>query len=110
MGYSGSISLSADTHLIILPGFEYERAQEIVDAIQPIRISLGHAAVEKHVLPEFNLDHEMFLSKLEALYFGPTFDRFEFSCLNPFETRDNVLKLVKTSSNGLAPIVWTADV
>ena len=99
LGYSGSVSLSADTHLIIVPGFEYERAQEIVDAIQPTRISLGHAIVEKSVSPELNLDHENFLSKLEALYLGPSFDRFDFSCLNPFKTRDNVLELIKTSSN-----------
>jgi hypothetical protein len=99
LGYSGSVSLSANTHLIIVPGFEYERAQEIVDAVQPTRISLGHAIAEKNVSPELNLDHESFLLKLEALYHGSSFDPFDFSCFDPFKTRDNVLELVKTSSN-----------
>jgi hypothetical protein len=48
LGYSGTVSLSAETHLIIVSGFEYERAQEIVDAVQPTRVSLGHAIVEKN--------------------------------------------------------------
>jgi hypothetical protein len=99
LGYSGTVSLSADTHLIIVPGFEYERAQEIVDAVQPSRISLGHAIAEKNVSPELNLDHESFLAKLQALYLGPSFDHFEFACLDPFKTRDSVLKLVEYSSN-----------
>jgi hypothetical protein len=98
LGYSGSVSLSADTHLIIVPGFEYERAQEIVDAVQPARISLGHAIVEKGVALTFNLDHDNFLKRLEGLYLGLSLDRFDFSSVDPFKTRDNLLKVVQTSS------------
>lgn len=98
LGYTGSISLSSDTHLIILPGFEYERAQEIVDAVHPTRISLGHAAIEDSISTTLNLDHDTFMKRLEALYLGPSFDRFDFSCVDPFKTRDNLLKVIQTSS------------
>jgi hypothetical protein len=99
LGYSGSVSLSADTHLVLLSGFEYERAQEIVDAIQPARISLGYATPENSVSAVLNLDHESFLRRLEDLYPGTCFDRFDFSCIDPFKTRKSVLDVVRTSSN-----------
>ena len=99
LGYSGSVSLSADTHLIIVSGFEYERAQEIVDAVQPTRISLGHAMVEDGVAFTFNLDHETFVKQLEGLYLGLSLDRFNFSSVDPFITKANLQKVVQTSCN-----------
>jgi hypothetical protein len=99
LGYTGTISLSSNTHLIILPGFEHERAQEIVDAVQPDRISLGHAAAENSISVTLSLDHDNSLKRLEALYLGPSFDRFDFSCVDPFRTQDSLLKVVQTSSN-----------
>jgi len=99
LGYSGAISLSADTHLILVAGFEYERAQEIVDAVQPTRISFGHAIVENGVAFTFNLDHDSFLKRLEELYLGLSLDRFDFSSINPFATRDNVIEIIKITAN-----------
>jgi hypothetical protein len=97
LGYAGTVGLGSQTHLVILPGFEYERAQEIVDALQPDRISLGHATAENSISEALNLDHDTFMKRLEALYLGPTFDRFEFSCVDPFRTRRNVLEVVEKS-------------
>jgi len=98
LGYSGSVSLSADTHLIIVSGYEHERIQEIVDAVQPARISLGHAMREPGVAFKFNLDHDSFAKRLEGLYLGLALDHFDFSAIDPFRTRDNFLKVVQTSS------------
>src|SRR5690606_11403252 len=35
LGYRGTVQPLAKTHLILLPGFETERAQAIVDALEP---------------------------------------------------------------------------
>lgn len=99
LGYAGAVKLGSRTHLVVLPGFEYERAQEIVDAVQPDRISLGHSTAEESISTTLSHDHDAFLQRLAGLYLGPSFDPFEFSCVDPFRTRHSVLKVIRASSD-----------
>lgn len=101
LGYAGLVRLSAETHLILLGGFEFERAQEVVDALQPRRISLGRVAAENSVSVDLNDQLSSFLAKLEALYAGPAFDRIEFSSVDPFVTRDSILQHRRTSDDNI---------
>lgn len=94
LGYSGVVKLGSETHLILLPGFELERAKEIIDAVHPAFISFGAVTLEQCVSGEIASTLEKLLGQLRALYRGAMFDQFEFSSVDPIITRDAILRLV----------------
>lgn len=81
LGYPGIISPGRGTHLIILLGFEAERAQTIIDEYEPEVVSIGisrdetvagarHSAVNLHTLERLSENYKLFSA-------------FDFSCVDP---------------------------
>lgn len=81
LGYPGIISPGRGTHLIILLGFEAERAQTIIDEYEPEVVSVGisrdatvsgarHSAVNLHTLEKLSENYK-------------EFSAFDFSCVDP---------------------------
>lgn len=97
LGYSGQMRLGAECHLVLLPGFEVERAKEIVDVVRPTRISLGNAPAARSVSGELHDVATGFLRRLEALSSGTAMDKFEFSSVDPYFTKGRVLEIVDSS-------------
>jgi hypothetical protein len=97
LGYAGLVRLSAETHLVLLAGYEIERAQEIIEAVQPNRITLGRVTSENSISSAFNDTLNAFINRLEAFYAGMTFERCDFSSADPFLTRDNLLRATRSS-------------
>jgi hypothetical protein len=84
LGYPGEIVPNRKVHLIVLVGFEVERAHSLVEDYEPNILSLGYGekhTSEKHEAPMKRF-YEM-LKDLEASQ-GNVYD-FRFSCLDPVE-------------------------
>lgn len=85
LGYPGNIIPSRRTHLIVLVGYEHERASGLIEAIEPNSIALGYgrsgsATTDKD--KEAN-EHYMYLVN-QMLTSFPYISRFEIPCNNPY--------------------------
>lgn len=86
LGFPGKMVPARNLHLIVLVGFEVERARMLIDACEPDIVSLGSGRdatdAGKTHLPR-NTES---LRALSVLY--PDFLKFEFSSVDPSETED----------------------
>ena len=105
LGFSGLGRLTGPTRLILLPGYEVECALEIVESVQPSRLSLGFVTAANSVAPPLNEVLEGFAGRLEAFYAGGQIERFDFSSVDPFVTRDRVLAVSAEGSEGENTVV-----
>jgi hypothetical protein len=121
LGFPGNIVLSKKTHLVVIVGYEHERAAEIIEAIEPNSISLaygrsGSATTEKDT--DAN-EHYMHLVKQMASSFSDI-HCFEIPCNDPWgasiaiqshiETLHDVNVLIAPLNNKLSTIgaAWVA--
>jgi len=104
LGYAGQMRLSADTHLLMISGFETERAQELIDAIEPSQLSLGSLGITDSPT-DVNNPHDSplreFIDRVKSSYSNAKFNEFEFSTSDPLFTRDQIVKAAKASSQNL---------
>lgn len=90
LGCSGDSLPTKKTHLIVIVGYEYERAFEIISFIEPNSLSLGYVCAEE-TSTEKNKDaniHYLALVEQMATSYS-TIDKFTISC-------ENVKKTVET--------------
>ena len=98
LGYSGQILPGRDTHLVILVGYEHERAAQLIQLFQPDRLSLGHgiagsATSEKH---ESAMGYFAQLVRDSSATMGNV-SEFEFSCSDPLDAMNHILAEVHAS-------------
>jgi len=104
LGYAGQMRISANTHLVLLAGFETERAQEIIDTIEPGLLSLGMIGGPQPVPVEPNPHDETlkeFTARVRSFYAGAQLDEFPFSSSDPLFTRDSILEVAKKSKRNV---------
>lgn len=99
LGYRGRVSLIADTHLILLPGFEIERAHGIIDTLQPNRLTIGEIDPGESIRPEFAPVVGEMNERLMNYYPEQKISHFRFSSRDPTFTADSLLKCVVESEN-----------
>lgn len=88
LGYAGNIDPSLKTHLIIIVGYEHERAAGIIETLEPHSISLGYGRSEDATTDK-NKDaneHYMHLVEQVASSYADV-ELFEVKCNNPQETK-----------------------
>ncbi|MFA4885516.1 MAG: hypothetical protein WC601_07060, partial [Desulfotomaculaceae bacterium] len=108
LGFPGNIVPSRKTHLILIVGYEYERAVGIIETIEPNSIALGYgrsgsATTEKN--KEAN-EHYLHLVEQMATSFSDII-RFEIPCNDPHKTRDELqtqISKVKDMNILIAPM------
>lgn len=93
LGYPGNILPSRKTHLIIIVGYEHERAAGLIESLEPHSIALGYgrsgtATTEKN--KDAN-EHYVELVKQMAASFTEV-GTFEIPCDDPSGTRDEILR------------------
>jgi hypothetical protein len=93
LGYPGLMKPARKLHLIVLVGFEGDRAKLLIDSCEPDAISLGKGkdatdARQSH-LPK-NIDT---LRQLSVHY--PRFNEFDFSCVDVGATKDAIEQQAK---------------
>lgn len=92
-GYSGIIRPSRPYHLILLMGYEVERASSLINEYEPSKITIGYASKGGSTTEEF---YELNKKKFDELLSEfPNAESFEFSCVDIKECKDNVLLQAK---------------
>ena len=108
LGYSGIIDPSKKLHLIILVGFEHERATELVHKIEPDMISLGFGSKKgsvRKIHHQANIYYTDLVRKLLPVH-GDV-KRFDFSCESPESVKEgiiNQINKIKDHNTVLAPM------
>lgn len=98
LGYMGDVSIDKPTHLIVLSGFECERAREIIDTLEPDHLSIGYGSKDKSISEILHEKNVEFTNKLMAYYSGENIGVFEHSLRDPNEVKDSVLRIVGNKS------------
>ncbi len=93
LGYPGEILPSYPTHLIVLVGYEHERAARLIEAFEPNFISLGYGEPGTATNPKHQKANEHFhrLVKSIAGVYGNVSD-FVFSCCDPWNAEQAILQ------------------
>lgn len=97
LGYPGEVLPGRLTHLLVLVGYEHERATRLVELFQPDWLSLGHgiassATSSKH---QHAMHHFAQLVENATALYGPV-GRFEFSCSSPVEAKTAILAQIQS--------------
>lgn len=102
LGYPGELHPSQNIHLLVLVGFELERAERLVQEYQPATISLGYADESESISPQhFHTNqtfHRMLSNRLGSVH------SFSFSCRNALATKEAIIAQIAEFPN-LAAVV-----
>lgn len=104
LGYPGSFAPSKKLHLIVLVGFEHERAAAVIEQFEPARLTLMRGDPAHSVSTDHYATNKRFFDEL-AVFVDRTqltqskVDARYFSCIDPFSARDTVLELAARSDD-----------
>lgn len=98
-GFPGIMYPSLKTHLVILAGFEYERAEKLINELEPEIISIGVARASSHFNIENEVTNAVFFERLDSFIkttvrVKSRVDTFKFSCSDPYETQEAIVNQV----------------
>jgi hypothetical protein len=91
LGFPGNIIPSRKNHLIVLPGYEVERAVNLIATYEPNLLSIGYNRKEESVNPKFFDDQMKLIEQLCSVYSSSIVKQFEFSARDPFKTKSAIL-------------------
>ena len=97
LGYPGSCIPSKGNHLVVLLGFEDERALSLIHEFEPSLISVGIGDENQWASREHQQTNLHHLNRLKSLL-GP-FDEFMFNGYNARDTKDAIHNLISISQN-----------
>lgn len=97
LGYPGRMAPSKKLHLIILVGFEVERARALIEIMEPSKVSLGVGALGQSFSQHHYHRNERFLNRVQEFIYKQSqvrteVETFTFSCIDPYETQVAVLQ------------------
>jgi len=90
LGFPGMMLPARKLHLVVLSGFEGERAERVIDQFEPDRISVGVGAPESSITSDHYQINQALQSRLAAKY--PAVELFTFSPSDAFQTQQAVLR------------------
>lgn len=96
LGYSGNLLPSKRNHLIVLVGFEVNRASGLIDVFEPASMSFGYGD-QSSFGDEHRKVNEQKHRRLSAKY--SVANHFEFSPSNAYLVRDKILEQAQTYSS-----------
>ncbi len=103
LGFSGEIIPSKKNHLILMVGYETERAEELIDLYEPSLLTLGYGGEDTSVSKNVFEDNLVIYSNLRARY-GDVHE-FSFSCQNSIDACDSIEKEIDDTYNTIiAPL------
>lgn len=86
LGYPGNALPSRRVHLIIMAGFEADRAERLLQEYEPTELSLGVGDPDYSISPDHYRANKVFHGRLAEKY--ARVREFTFSCTDPEQTRD----------------------
>jgi len=96
LGYPGEIVPTRRVHLIVLVGYEMERAERIIGQYEPSMLSLGYGSPLESISPPLHDLNKKFYSRLSDRY--RSVSEFTFSCEDPLAAKASVEKRVNAAS------------
>ncbi|MDA8152972.1 MAG: hypothetical protein M0003_09725 [Acidithiobacillus sp.] len=99
LGFPGEMLPSRKLHLVVLAGFEVERASEVILSYEPASLSIGLGKREQSVSDAHHDKNKIFFDKLNIFVREQGVDNpdvycFEFSCVDPLITKSQLLSHV----------------
>jgi len=91
LGYPGIIYPTRPLHLILLLGFEIERAREIITRLEPQLLSIAYGKTSASINAELSSRNSKFLEQMHSAY-GNIMQSFQISVVNPFDTASELLE------------------
>lgn len=104
LGFSGLMYPSRKLHLIVLLGFELERATRVINSYEPAKITLGIGKKDQSISNDlFDINNNTKL-KIENLIFSSgldidDIDHLDFSCLDPYLVKKQILSYIEGLSD-----------
>ncbi len=107
LGFPGFMYPSKKLHLVVLAGFEVERANEVISCYEPSSLSIGKGGRDQSVSLDHFESNQLFFDKLkyfinEQNTYNQHIHHFEFSCVDPLLTKEQILdhvEKIKASSD-----------
>jgi hypothetical protein len=99
LGYMGDFISERPLHLILLSGFEYERAKEIIENLEPDFISIGYGDKDKSISPSSYERNKEFTDKLLGYYSPELVNVFCHSLRDPNEVRIDLKNIIEARSD-----------
>lgn len=95
LGFAGEIMPSKRSHLIVLVGYEHERASELISTFEPDVLSLGHGKSGTQTALQHHETNQHFFGLVrQAVATHPGVNTFEFSCNDPVATKLAILEQI----------------
>lgn len=97
LGYPGEYMPSRKAHMVVLAGYEHERASKLIEVYEPSLISLGHDKAGSSTDPKHYEPNRRFhaLVRESAARYALVED-FEFPCNDPWGTKEAILRQLAT--------------
>ncbi len=106
LGYMGDFLPNRPLHMILMIGFEINRAKGIIDEYEPDYITIGLGDKNESIKPEFHEKNKKFVEELVS-YFDNNVNTFSFSLRNPYatmKTLDENVKLYQNTNTIIVPL------
>lgn len=92
LGYSGDFSAMKELLLIVLVGFEYERAETLIEIFEPSKLYIGQAFDSTSVNSELAQINNCHFQKLKTI--NPHSIPFSFSCIDIETTKKSLEDII----------------
>jgi len=102
VGFPGALVPSKLLHLVLMIGFERERAQTVIEAYEPARLSLGFSPKIMSVSAAMSETNRVFLERVRSFVQETRQGKilvgeFEFPCIDPAGTHQSLLAEIGNS-------------
>jgi len=92
LGYAGTIKPSLQTHLIMIVGYEHERASKIIEILEPDSLSLGYGLASDATTEKNRGANAQYKDLVKQMYaFYDDISDFNIPCSNPYEACKSIV-------------------
>lgn len=91
IGYPGGLSPDKQLHLVVMTGFEVERARKLIDEYEPAKISIGIGDENESINRNLYKRNKRFVEQLSN-YYSDTVEHFSFSLKDPYLAKESLRK------------------
>jgi len=98
IGFAGDIWPSRKTKIVILLGFEIDRARAIIENYEPAEVVIGVSSRAESMNEEFNQQNRLFHEDLLRQFAGKC-SKFEFSARDPLRTAEELRNALAIDTN-----------
>lgn len=99
LGFPGLMLPSRKSHLIIMAGFEAERAAEVISRYEPAALTIAYGGKDQSVSEQHHHSNKQYAEEIRHLLSENSFTTeepatFEFSCIDPFKTCEYICQYI----------------